>query len=129
MLYYLRQEVIGEHADSVLRGSDARSQPIKNPCYLLYTCAHTYVYTRTHTLRCILNPSVCVLVGILTSGCLRWSSLRCHQDGGIQRQTAPSSSEFSNMVCVNVKKYLGVCLLVKNILFISRNVMFSECVL
>lgn len=24
MLYYLKQEVIGEHADSVLRGADAR---------------------------------------------------------------------------------------------------------
>lgn len=89
---------------------------------LLITC-YMHIYTHTHT------EAVCVLVGILTSGCLRWSSLRCHQDGGIQRQTAPSSSEFSNMVCVNVKKYLGVCLLVKNILFISRNVVFSECVL
>nr|XP_029498964.1 chromodomain-helicase-DNA-binding protein 8-like [Oncorhynchus nerka] len=31
MLYYLRQEVIGEHADSVLRGADARSLDIWMP--------------------------------------------------------------------------------------------------
>lgn len=34
MLYYLKQEVIGEHSDSVLKGADIR--------YLIYTdkCAH-----------------------------------------------------------------------------------------
>lgn len=35
MLYYLKQEVIGEHSDSVLKGANIR--------YLFYTTIHTMI--------------------------------------------------------------------------------------
>lgn len=30
MLYYLKQEVIGEHADSILKGADIRYDPLEH---------------------------------------------------------------------------------------------------
>lgn len=41
MLYYLKQEVIGEHADSVLKGADIR--------YLIPPLVQYARYTHTHT--------------------------------------------------------------------------------
>lgn len=42
MLYYLKQEVIGDHADSVLRGADARYS------YLLILSPKHKKHTMTH---------------------------------------------------------------------------------
>lgn len=43
MLYYLKQEVIGEHADSVLKGADIR--------YLIQLSSKAHTYTLTFTCR------------------------------------------------------------------------------
>ncbi len=51
MLYYLKQEVIGEHADSVLKGADIR--------YLILPFVHTHTHTHTQTplLKCTVHFS------------------------------------------------------------------------
>lgn len=41
MLYYLKQEVIGEHADSVLKGADIRYLILQLVQYIRYTHTHT----------------------------------------------------------------------------------------
>jgi chromodomain helicase DNA binding protein 8 len=117
MLYYLRQEVIGEHADSVLRGADARSQPIKNPCYLLYTCPHAYIYTHSQAY----TESICL--------CPRrdidiWMP-------EMEQLEVPSGwwdTEADRSLLVGVFKH-GVCECEKVFRSLFRNVVFSECVL
>lgn len=99
MLYYLKQEVIGEHADAVLKGADSR--------YPILPFVHEAKCREAQLLKFAVAHSVChvfihfisiVFSGMLISGCLRWSSRKSLQDGGTLRQTAHCSLAYSNTV-------------------------------
>ena len=47
MLYYLKQEVIGEHADSVLKGADIRYLILSVVCGVKHTLTHSGSVTAT----------------------------------------------------------------------------------
>lgn len=92
MLYYLKQEVIGEHADSVLKGADIRY-------LMLIECLLSGSVTVAHFDAREAKPvHLLTLSEMLISGCQRWSSRRCLHRGGTLMQTARCSLVFSNMV-------------------------------
>lgn len=103
MLYYLKQEVIGEHVNSILEGADSRSE----------TAVHFFfkhLFKRFTPIRIF---DVLYYLGILTFGCPKWNSRMFHQAGGIQRLIVVCLSECSNMVstflCFYMLSYKGHC--------------------
>lgn len=86
MLYYLKQEVIGEHVTSILDGADSRSE---TAVFLIFF---------KHLFRGLAHTDIMLYSGILTFGCLRWNSRIFHQAGGIQRLIDVCLSVYSNMV-------------------------------
>lgn len=100
MLYYLKQEVIGEHMNSILEGTDSRYE----------TAVHFFFpQTFIHKLYAIHIFDVMYYSGILTFGSLRWNSRTFHQAGGMQKLIVVCLSECSNMVSNNFCFYVCSC--------------------
>lgn len=93
MLYYLKQEVIGEHAESILKGADIRYLILFSLIQMKTQPNQANEYLETLDLYCH-----AIYSGMSISGCLTWNSKRCLQYGGTVKQTAHFSLVFSNMV-------------------------------